>query len=455
MITTDLWAFAITIAVLVVFHELGHYWVARLCDVKVLRFSVGFGKVLFAGHIGKGETEWAFSAIPLGGYVKMLDEREGEVPAHELGRAFNRKPVWQRMAIVVAGPAFNLLLAIILYFLLFAHGVDGTRAVLGEIPPKTPAADAQLQKGETLLSVNGDAMQSWEEVRWRLLMLSLQRGHVEITGQTADGTTLQHVLDMGSIEPSDLERDFMSKLGLQPNYPTIPPVVGEVVPGSAAEQAGLRSGDRVLRVDGKEIATFDQWREVVSAHPETMLHLDIARSGQEMALAVTPKREMADGKVIGRVGVGPDEKSYEALITPLQVKVSYAPLAALGQAVQKTWDISSLSLQMMARMAMGQVSLKSMSGPVKTATYAGKSASMGLVAFVFFLAAISVGVGVLNILPIPVLDGGHLLYYIVELFMGRPVPESAWETGQKIGVALLSALMILVLYNDISSLVSG
>ncbi|HEY5994159.1 MAG TPA: RIP metalloprotease RseP [Gallionellaceae bacterium] len=455
MITTDLWAFAVTIGVLVVFHELGHYWVARLCGVKVLRFSVGFGKVLFSWHFGKGETEWALSVIPLGGYVKMLDEREGEVAPHELARAFNRKPVWQRMAIVVAGPAFNLLLAVILYFMLFTHGVDGTRAVLGEIPAKTPAAEAQLQKGETVLSVNGDAMQSWEEVRWRLLMLGLQRGKVEITGQTADGVTRQHVLDLGQIEPSDLERDFMQKLGLQPNYPPIPAVVGEVVSGSAAEHAGLRTGDRVLRVDGKEIATFDQWAEVVRAHPETLLHLDIVRDGHEMPLDITPKRETEEGKVIGRVGVAPDLKTYEALVVPLQVKVSYAPIAALGQAAQKTWDISSLSLQMMGRMALGQVSLKSMSGPVKTATYAGKSAKMGLIAFIFFLAAISVGVGVLNILPIPVLDGGHLLYYMAEFFMGRPVQESAWETGQKIGVALLSALMILVLYNDISSLISG
>ncbi len=446
MIVTDLWAYAITIAVLVVFHELGHFWVARLCDVKVLRFSVGFGKALYSWHFGKGETEWALSVIPLGGYVKMLDEREGEVAPHELARAFNRKPVWQRMAIVVAGPAFNLLLAIILYFALFAHGVDGTRAVLGEVPAHTAAAEAQLQKGETILSVNGEAMQSWEEVRWRLLMLALNRGQVEITGRTEDGTERRHTLDMSQMEPSDLERDFLQKLGLQ--LPQLPAIVGEVVSGKPAELAGMRTGDRVLRVDGKEIATFDQWREVVSAHPEVTLHLAIARDGHELSLDVTPSRELEEGKPVGKVGVGP---SYEAS----QVKVSYTPLAALGHALGQTWDIGSLSLRMMGRMVLGQVSLKSMSGPVKTATYAGKSAQLGLIPFIFFLAAISVGVGVLNILPIPVLDGGHLLYYMAEFFLGRPVQESTWETGQKIGVALLSALMILVLYNDISSLISG
>lgn len=446
MIVTDLWAYAITIAVLVVFHELGHFWVARLCDVKVLRFSVGFGKVLYSGRFGKGETEWALSVIPLGGYVKMLDEREGEVAPHELARAFNRKPVLQRMAIVVAGPVFNLLLAVILYFALFANGVDGTKAVLGDIPADTPAAAAQLQAHETVTSVDGEAVQSWEELRWKLLKLSLQRGQVAITGHTADGVVHQHMLDMSRMEPSDLEGDFMRKLGLQ--LPLLPPILGEVVQGKPAQLAGLRTGDRVLRVDGQEIATFNQWREVVSSHPEVALHLVIARDGQELSIEVTPNKEFEEGKPVGRVGAGAD---YDAL----QVKVNYTPLAALGQALQQTWDIGSLSVQMMGRMALGQVSLKSMSGPVKTATYAGRSAQMGLIPFIFFLAAISVGVGVLNILPIPVLDGGHLLYYMAEFFLGRPVRESTWETGQKIGVALLSALMILVLYNDISSLISG
>jgi len=451
MLTTDLWAFAITIAVLVVFHELGHYWAARLCGVKVLRFSVGFGKVLYAWHFGKGETEWALSAIPLGGYVKMLDEREGEVAPHELSRAFNRKPVWQRMIVVAAGPAFNLLLAILLYFVMFAHGVPGTKPLLGEIPPNTPAAEAQLQTQETILSVDGENIQSWEEVRWKLLTLALRHGHVEITGRTPDGVEHRHMLDMGQIAPSDLEGDLMQKLGMPLYMPPLPAVVGDVLEGSPAEHAGLRAGDRVLRVDGVEVKSFDQWRESVSSHPEVVLHLDVERDGHQIAIEVTPKREMEEGKVIGRVGVAPDLKAYDEL----QVAVTYTPPVALGQAIQRTWDISALSLEMMGRMALGQVSLKSMSGPVKTATYAGKSAKMGLMPFIFFLAAISVGVGVLNILPIPVLDGGHLLYYIAEFFMGRPVPDSAWETGQKIGVALLSALMILVLYNDISSLISG
>jgi regulator of sigma E protease len=451
MITTDLWAFAITIAVLVVFHELGHYWVARLCGVKVLRFSVGFGKVLFTWHFGKGETEWALSAIPLGGYVKMLDEREGEVAPHELARTFNRKPVWQRMAIVVAGPAFNMLLAIILYFVMFAHGVNGTKPVLGEISQNTPAAQAQLQTKETILGVNGETIQSWEEVRWKLLTLALRRGQVEIDGRTADGVEHRHMLDLSLIAPSDLEGDFMQKLGMQVYLPPVPPIVGEVLKGSAAERSGLRAGDRVLRVDGQEIATFEKWAEVVRSHPEMILHMDIERDGHQIAIEVTPKKEIEEGKVIGRVGATPDLKVFDEL----QVDVNYTLPGALGQALQKTWDISALSLEMMGRMALGQVSLKSMSGPVKTATYAGKSAKMGLVPFIFFLAAISVGVGVLNILPIPILDGGHLLYYIAEFFIGRPVPDSVWETGQKIGVALLSALMILVLYNDISSLISG
>jgi regulator of sigma E protease len=454
MLTTSLWAFAITIAVLVVFHEFGHYLVARLCGVKVLRFSVGFGKVLIAGRIGKGETEWALSAIPLGGYVKMLDEREGDVEAHELPRAFNRKPVWQRMAIVVAGPVFNLLLAVLLYFVLFVHGVDATRPVLGEIAPGSPAAAAKIEAHETVLTVDGAAMQSWEEVRWKLLTLALRRGQVEITGRTADGVEHRHVLDMSGIEPADLEGDLMQKLGLPPDYPPMPVVIDSVDAGSAGERDGLRAGDRVLRVEGQDVATFEQWAEVVHKHPETALRLDIERDGHPLSVVVTPKKEMDGGKVIGRVGArGPrmDPKVFESM----QTEVRYAPLGALGQALEKTWDIGSLSLEMMGRMALGQVSIKSMSGPVKTASYAGKSAKMGLAPFIFFLAAISVGVGVLNLLPIPVLDGGHLMYYIAEYLMGRPVPESAWETGQKIGVVLLFALMLLVMYNDISSLIAG
>ena len=453
MITTSIWAFAITIAVLVVFHEFGHYLVARLCGIKVLRFSVGFGKILYSRRFGNGETEWALSAIPLGGYVKMLDEREGDVPPHELARAFNRKPAWQRMAVVVAGPVFNLLLAVVLYFGLFSYGVTDLKPELGEVPVNTPAAQAQLQAHEIVVSINGEPMPGWNEVRWRLLVLSLRGAPVEIVGRTPDGAEHRHTLDLGGIKPADLNGPFMHKLGLQPNLPILLPVIGKLVAGDVAERTGLRSGDRVLRVDGRDIATFDDWAEVVRAHPEHRLHMELERDGQRMAMDITPRKEMEQGKVIGRVGAYPqsDPHAMDAFLT----EVRYGPAGALGQALQRTWDISSVSIEMLGRMVLGQASVKSLSGPINTAKYAGESVSLGVMPFIFFLAAISVGVGVLNLLPIPILDGGHLLYYTAELVTGRPVPESAWETGQKIGAVVLAALMILVFYNDISRLLAG
>jgi regulator of sigma E protease len=453
MIFTSIWAFIITIAVLVVFHEFGHYLVARLCGVKVLRFSVGFGKVLYSRHFGKGETEWVLSAIPLGGYVKMLDEREGEVAAHELDRAFNRKPVWQRMAVVAAGPAFNLLLAVILYFALFTHGIADLKPRLGDVPAGTPAAQADFQPHETLLSINGTPMQGWDEVVWRLVVLSLRHGPVEIVGRTPDGVEHHHTLDLAGIKPSDLSGGFMSKLGLQPDYPPLPPVIGKLVPGDVAEQSGLRTGDRVLSVDGHAIATFDQWADVVRTHPDQRLHMELERDGKQIALDITPRKETEDGKVIGRVGAYSYSDPHR--LDPLRTEVRYGVFPALGLAVQRTWDIGSVSLEMLGRMAVGQASLKNLSGPVGTAKVAGESVSLGFAPFIFFLAAISVGVGVLNLLPIPILDGGHLLYYTAEFFMRRPVPESAWETGQKIGAVVLLALMILVFYNDISRLMAG
>jgi len=441
------------VAVLVVFHELGHYWVARRCDVKVLRFSVGFGKVLYSRRFGNGETEWAISAVPLGGYVKMLDEREGEVAANELSRAFNRKPVLQRMAIVAAGPVANLLLAIILYFALFTHGVPGIKPVLGDVEPNTPAGEARLQARETILSVDGVTAPSWEEVQWTLLNRALERGQVEIVGRTADGVQHQHSLGMSGLVPSDLDGDFMQKLGLKLYRPPIPPVIDSLLPGGAGERAGLRPGDTVLRVNGQEITTFEQWAEVVHAHPKVTLHLDLLRDGHQLPLDVTPDEIQTDGgKTIGLIGAAPriDEKTQKAFDAML-TEVSYSPLPALGQALHKTWDISALSLKMIWRMIKGEVSLKNLSGPVRIADYAGQSAHYGMVAYVTFLALISVSLGVLNFLPVPVLDGGYLLYYMAELVMRRPVPERAWEVGQKIGLVLLLSLMTLALYNDISS----
>ena len=450
---TTLWAFAVAIALLVVFHELGHYCVARLCGVKVLRFSVGFGKSLYIKKYGLDETEWVISAIPLGGYVKMLDEREGDVPEHELHRAFNRQPVLRRMAIVVAGPLANLLLAVVLYWGLFMHGVPGLKPMLGEIVPQTPAAAAQLQKQETILSINGVLMPSWQEVRWSLLEIALQGAGAHIEGVTLQGETMQHELDMKSIVPADLDGDFLQKLGLQPYQPLVQPIIGKLTESGVARRAGLRADDRIVRVDGHAIT---QWKELVEAvrdHPGSALRLEIERAGGSLALDIVPEATSEAGKQVGKIGAAPfvDQREYDAMLTV----ISYAPLAAFTQAVRKTKETAAVSLKMMGKMVFGEISIKNLSGPITIADYAGQSAQMGVAAYLGFLALISISLGVLNLLPIPLLDGGHLLYYMIEVVKGSPVPEKIWEVGQNMGIALLVTLMAFALYNDISRLILG
>ncbi len=448
---TTLLAFIVTISVLVVIHELGHYWVARLYGVKVLRFSVGFGKALYTKRFANGETEWVIAAIPLGGYVKMLDEREGEVAKHELHRAFNRQPVLRRMAIAAAGPVANLLLAIALYWVLFVYGVPGLKPLLGEVAPQTPAAVAQLQAQETIISINGRATPSWQEVRWELLDLALQGAEARIEGRTELGEVVQHVLDLKVLAPADLDGNFLHKLGLQPYQPPVYPVIGKLIEGGVAQRAGLRAGDHILRVDGRAITYWKELVEAVRSHPGQVLRLDIERDGSLLNLDITPEASRQEGFTIGKIGAAPhiDRQAFDALLT----EVRYAPFAALGQALRKTWETSVLSLKMLGKMVLGEISLKNLSGPITIADYAGQSAQMGVVAYLGFLALISISIGVLNLLPIPLLDGGHLLYYMVELIKGSPVSEKAWEAGQKVGIALLITLMVVALYNDFSRLI--
>ncbi len=449
----SLLAFVVAIGILVVFHELGHYCVARLCNVKVLRFSVGFGKVLAGRHFGRGETEWVISAIPFGGYVKMVDEREGEVAEHELHRAFNRKPVWQRMLIVAAGPLANLLLAILLYWGLFIHGVPGLKAVLGEVAPKTPAAAAQLQSRETILSVNGQPVPSWQEFNWVLLDQALQDGRVQIEGRSINGEILQHELDLTVLSPSDLDGDFLQKLGLSLYQPVVLPIIGKLVENSVAQRAGLMVNDKIVRVNGRDISRWSELVEAVRSHPGSTLHLEIERAGHPLTIDLAPEAVDEGGMKIGKIGAAPqfDQQQFDAMLTT----VRYSPLAALSQGIRKTWETSTISLKMMVKMVFGEVSLKNLSGPITIADYAGQSAQLGVSAYLGFLALISISLGVLNLLPIPVLDGGHLLYYMIELIKGSPVSDKAWEAGQNVGIAVLATLMAFALYNDISRLILG
>jgi len=442
-------AFIAAIAILVVIHEMGHYCVARLCGVKVLRFSVGFGKTIYTKRFANSETDWVISAIPLGGYVKMLDEREGKVVAQELHLAFNRKPVLQRMAIVVAGPVANLLLAILLFWALFIYGVPSLKPVLGKVLPNTPAAIASLQEQETIVSINEQAIPSWEQLSWVLLDLALQGAtEARIEARTVQGDIVRHVLNLKALTPDNMDENFLHSLGLQPYQPLVQPVIGKLVEGGVAQRAGLLPNDKILRVDSQSIADWKDLVGVVRGHPGQLLQLEIERSGTLRVLDLTPEATSEANITVGKIGAAPyiDRRELDALLT----KVYYAPLAAFGHAVRKTWEISKVSLKTLGKMVIGEMSLKNLSGPITIADYAGQSAQMGIAAYLNFLALISISLGVLNLLPIPLLDGGHLLYYMAELIKGSPMSEKAWGAGQKIGIVLLVTLMALALFNDFS-----
>jgi regulator of sigma E protease len=451
-------AFIVAIGLLVVFHEFGHYWVARRCGVKVLRFSLGFGNVIYSKRFAGNDTEWVISAFPLGGYVKMVDEREDVVAPQDLPYAFNRKPVLQRIAIVAAGPLANLLLAVLLYWVLFVHGVPGLKPVLGEVPVGTPAAFAQMQTGETLVSINGIPVPSWQELHWRLMDIALKHEDAKVEALSADGSPLTHVLDISGLQAKDMEGEFLDKLGLHLYQPAVLPVIGSLSEGDVAQRAGLKMGDRILRINGMSMPLWMDVVEAIRAHPGQAIQFEILRKDRErtditMAISAVPRSDVEASKTVGKVGMGPqvDEAAFQAMYT----EVSYDPFEALTQSLRKTWETSAISLKMMGKMVTGEISMKSLSGPITIADYAGQSARVGFMAYLSFLALISISLGVLNLLPIPLLDGGHLLYYVAELAKGSPVPELFWEIGQKIGIVLLGTLMVFAIYNDINRFISG
>jgi regulator of sigma E protease len=449
---TTLLAFLVTLAILIIIHEFGHYAVARMCGVKVLRFSVGFGQVVVRRQDRHG-TEWALSAMPLGGYVKMLDEREGDVPAAELPLAFNRKNVWQRMAIVAAGPAANFLLAIVLYWALFVAGVPALKPLLGMPEAGTPAALAGIQAGETVLAINGAPVEEWQDVHWLALRHGVGGASLRLETRDANDHLYFRQLDLAGVDSEQLQSDTLATLGLKRYLPPLAPVLGQVVPDGRAAAAGLRAGDRILAVDGAPVRQWEQVVERVKASPDRPLELDVQRGQERIGVKVTPKRETEAGRDVGRIGAAPrvDPAQFEALRT----EVRHAPLKALGKSLEKIWDLSVFSLEMLGRMVIGQASLQNLSGPITIADYAGQAAQTGAVAFVGFLALISVSLGVLNLLPIPLLDGGHLLYYFAEVLTGKPVPERIQEIGQRIGLAILGFLMIFALFNDFHRLLAG
>lgn len=453
MLLQTIAAFIVALGVLIIVHEFGHYLVARWCGVKVLRFSVGFGRPLAVVRSGADRTEWVLSVIPFGGYVKMLDEREAPVAAAEQPRAFNRKSVWRRFAIVIAGPLFNFLFAILVYSGLYMHGLPEARPVIAEPVAGSIAKSAGFRGGDTIRRIDDHSVTTWQELRWRLLQGALQRQMLAIEVLNAKQEISILRLDLSGHSSDDVESDLLEKMGFRLHRPHLPPVLGKVVAGSAAEQAGLRPGDRIQASDGQPIDSWDALVQAIRDKPGQLIKLTVMRDGGQLVVNVTPEAAPSSGQRVGRIGVAPEVPTEHA--DRIFVRVSYGPLESIARSVEKTYDISVFSLKMLGKMLIGEVSWKHLSGPVTIADFAGQSAQLGWVSYLTFLALISISLGVLNLLPIPLLDGGHLMYYCAEILKGSPVSERVMELGQRVGLALLMVMMAFAFYNDINRLFSS
>ncbi|KAF0284840.1 RIP metalloprotease RseP [Spiribacter sp. SSL99] len=438
--------FVLVIGVLVAVHEYGHFWVARRVGVRVLRFSIGFGRPLLQ-RTGADGTEYVLAAIPLGGYVKMLDEREAPVDEAEQHRAFNRKPLWARNAVICAGPAFNLALAIVAYWLVFVIGATEVRPVIGPVAPESPAATAGLASGDEFLRVDGNRVQAWDETVMTLIGAA-DDGPFPIEVERAGGARASLDLDLTGVQLLEEQGEVLERIGLQPMQPRIDPVINEVVEGSSAARAGLQPGDRIRALDGEPM---DTWRALVMAirdRPEQTVSLAFERQGDTLTRTFTLDSRGSGGDRTGVLGVTPQVP--EGTFSNLRHEVRYGPVAAVGEAVGSSWRAATLTVDVLVKMVIGEASVKNLSGPINIAQYAGDSVSLGLIPFLKFLAIVSISLGILNLMPVPVLDGGHLLYNTIEWVRGRPLSEAAQGMGQQIGMVLLFMLMALAFYNDLN-----
>ncbi|NJD25498.1 MAG: RIP metalloprotease RseP [Betaproteobacteria bacterium] len=446
-------AFALLIGVLVVVHEFGHYAAARLCGVKVLRFSVGFGRILWSRRAGADATEWALCAFPLGGYVKMLDEREEAVAPDEAHRAFNRQGVGRRSLIVAAGPAANFALAILLYWGVFMAGSSELLPVLGAPPAASPAAAAGIANGEQVRAVDGQPVVTWGDLRWMLLQKAVDRDSAELEVINARGEIAVRRLYLAAAGEQGWEGDALERLGIRFYRPDLPPVIGKGVAGGPAAAAGLLPGDEILAADGADIATWQDFVLVVREAAGRSLKLEIGRGDTVVTVDVVPEAISERGTRVGKIGVAVAETPESA--RKIRTFVRYGFIDAGAKAFAETWDKSVFSLVMLGKMLTGEVSWRNLSGPVTIADYAGQSARLGLDYYIRFMALVSVSLGVLNLLPIPVLDGGHLLYHAIEVVRRRPLSERAMEIAQQVGLSILVVLMAFAFFNDLNRLFSG
>ncbi|AQU83565.1 MAG: RIP metalloprotease RseP [Halomonas sp.] len=443
-------AVIVVLGLLVTFHEFGHFWVARRCGVKVLRFSVGFGKPLWS-TVDRHGTEFVVAAIPLGGYVKMLDEREAPVPEEQLSQAFNRKSVWQRIAIVAAGPLANFLLAIVAYWALFVVGVTTVTPIVGEVTPDSPAAQAGLAHGDEITSVHGDAMRSWEEINLKLVSIIGFNGELAVEALPEGSSTPRlYQLPVSNYLVRQDPPQPLQSLGITPWRPDVPAVLGQVVDGQAAAQAGLQPGDRILSLNGEPVEDWMQFVAMIRENAGQTLEVGYQRGDEQGTLSLTPgSNTLESGAEVGYIGAGVQQVSWPE---ELQREIRYGPVEAIGQAVSRTGEMTLLTVDAIRKMLVGLISPSNLSGPITIAQISGDSARAGMEAFVGFLAYLSISLAVLNLLPIPVLDGGHLLYYFIEVVRGRPVSEQTQAVGLRIGLAMVGTLMLMALYFDLMRL---
>lgn len=447
-------AFVIALGILITVHEFGHYWVARKMGVKVLRFSIGFGKPLLRWVKGEDKTEYVIAALPLGGYVKMLDAREGvEIAESERHREFTQKPLYARFAIVFAGPLFNFIFAFFAYWLLFVVGISGLKPVVSEVLPGSLADRAGIEVGEHITQMDGEPLHTWQQFTMQVITVSVDGGDIRLKLSHGVDTLSRNVVLSIPAKQDIKPRELMNEVGIRPQSPQLKSVVGNVVAGSPAEKAGLMTGDRITMIDMEAVSNWMDMTRIIRAKPAVVVPVTIERgdNGKVLQLNVTPERMKGSDGDYGRIGVGHIPVSEQELASYL-VKQRYGMFDSIGQSIHRIAETSILSLKMFGRMLIGEASLKNLSGPITIADYAGKTASIGWPEFLSFLALISISLGIINLLPIPLLDGGHLMYYVIEFVKGSPVSEQVEIFGQRIGIALLLTLMSIAFFNDIARL---
>ena len=440
-------SFIIAISILVAIHEYGHYIVAKKLGVKILRFSIGFGKPLWKKRFGDDQTEFVIAALPLGGYVKMLDARETEVDAKEEHREFTRQSVWTRIAIVAAGPIFNFIFAIFAYWLMFIIGVSGIKPIIGDVDANGLAKQAGLVSGYEIVAINNNKTPIWDVAVKNIIPSIVDRSKAELELRDKSGQSFTRTLDFTATTGEIKVEKLFEQLGFKPWRPNIKPVVGAVLENSPALNAGFKIDDVIISVNNIKTPDWLDVVEIVSSKPAEILQVVISRNGKKTTLQVIPEKIVRNGKTVGRLGLG--HKAGASYPEDMRVTHGYSIFEAIPSAFVRTWDFSILTLKMMGKIFTGEISIKNLSGPVSIAQYAGYSASAGLARFLDFLAIVSISLGVLNLLPIPILDGGHLTYYIIEVIRKKPVSEETQEFASRIGMILLFSLMGVALYNDI------